>query len=234
MGPLIEKRLSAFHALNKAESAALRALGGPARTAEKDQQILAANQPSDRTILIHRGRAMIYRDLSDGRRQIMQFCLPGDLVDPCSLLAKRRDFSIAAISRLTFSDVSLNELTSLISQHPHLALPLLWNEARDIYLLRRHLLGVGRMTAKERLAALFLEIYERLSMVGHATGGSFKLYANQKILGDATGLSAVHVSRTMQSMEREELIERSGGTLTIDREGLHRLVPDMLEIRPRA
>jgi CRP/FNR family transcriptional regulator len=231
MSPALQKRLSTFQQLNETEAAALKNLGQSIKVAEKGQMLLPADCPADRTILIHSGWATIYRDLSDGRRQIMQFCLPGDLVDPCSLLVSRRDFAIASISPIQYSEVSLADLTQVISEHPQLALPLLWNEARDIYLLRRHLLSIGRMTAMERLAALFLELADRLATAGFATNGSFILHATQKMLGDATGLSAVHVSRTMRAMEDERLIERSGhNRLTIDRHGLQQLIPDLLMV----
>lgn len=229
----LEQRLAAFQRLTPLESSALKALGQSTKTAAKGQQMLAADCAADHTIIIHRGWGMIYRDLTDGRRQIMQFCLPGDLVDPCSLLVSRRDFAIAAISPITYSEVSLDDLTQIISEYPRLALPLLWNEAREIYLLRRHLLSIGRMNAVERLAALFLELSERLALAGYAPDGSFILHATQQMLGDATGLSAVHVSRTMRSMEDQQLIERSGrNRLTIDQAGLQKLIPDLTTVPP--
>jgi len=225
------QRLAAFQSLTQPESAALRGLGQSVMRAAKGQQMLAAECAADRTIIIHRGWGIIYRDLNDGRRQIMQFCLPGDLVDPCSLLVSRRDFAIAAISPVTYSEVSLDDLTRVISEHPHLALPLLWNEAREIYLLRRHLLSIGRMTAVERLAALFMELADRLAIAGFAADDSFNLHATQQMLGDATGLSAVHVSRTMRSMARDHLIERSGhNRLAINRKGLQKLIPDLMPV----
>jgi CRP-like cAMP-binding protein len=234
MSPPLEKRLSAFRPLNESEAAALVALGQKVKSAEKGNCLLALDGVSDRTVLIHSGWAMIYRDLSDGRRQIMQFCLPGDLADPCSLLLRRRDFSIAAISPMRYSEVTLDQLTSIIDEHPRLALPLLWNEARDIYLLRRHLLSIGRMTARERLSALFLELWERLSVSGYLTNGSFVMHANQQMLGDATGLSAIHVSRTLRKMEIDKLITRSGrNRISVDHQALQKQIPDLFAIKPR-
>jgi CRP-like cAMP-binding protein len=234
MSPPLEKRLSAFRPLNESEAAALVALGQKVKSAEKGNCLLALDGVSDRTVLIHSGWAMIYRDLSDGRRQIMQFCLPGDLADPCSLLLRRRDFSIAAISPMRYSEVTLDQLTSIIDEHPRLALPLLWNEARDIYLLRRHLLSIGRMTARERLSALFLELWERLSVSGYLTNGSFVMHANQQMLGDATGLSAIHVSRTLRKMETDKLITRSGrNRISVDHQALQKQIPDLFAIKPR-
>jgi CRP-like cAMP-binding protein len=172
---------------------------------------------------------MLYRDLADGRRQIMQFSLPGDLVDPCNLILETRDFSIAAITPVQYSLVSFADLAVTIEQQPNLALALLWSEAKDVYLLRCHLLSVGRLTAKERLACLFLELWERLTAIGQVDDDHFQMPANQQMLADATGLSAVHVSRTLHSMHVEGLIRREKhGYLLINCESLRKLVPDSL------
>jgi CRP-like cAMP-binding protein len=226
---LLERRVARFRPLHQAESAALRALGNRAHTAPRGKILLGPDCLPNQTVLMHAGWAILYRDLADGRRQIMQFCLPGDLVDPCNLLMERRDFSIAAVTEVSYSIIGFAELTATIERHPGLALGLLWSEAREIYLLRSHLLSVGRLTAKERLAALFLELWERLTAIGQAGGDHFQMHVNQEMLADATGLSTVHVNRTLNAMQAEGLIERHGhGFLIINYQQLRWLVPDML------
>jgi len=225
----IERRIARFKPLSRPESAALQALGRRVADAQRGEFLLGPEDTSHQTVLMHSGWAMLYRDLADGRRQIMQFCLAGDLVDPCNLLLTKRDFSIAAVTKVTYSLVSFSELTAVIERYPGLALGLLWGEAREIYLLRSHLLSVGRLTAKERLASLFLELWERLTVVGQAGSEYFQMPANQEMLADATGLSSVHVSRTLNAMQAEGLIERHGhGYLLINYALLRDLVPDML------
>lgn len=226
---LLERRIARFQPLSPAESTALRSLGRGICTAPRGQLLLGPNSPRNQTVLMHSGWAMLYRDIADGRRQIMQFCLPGDLVDPCSLLLEQRDFSIAAITPVTYSLVRFADLSAIIESHVRLALPLLWSEARELYLLRSHLLSVGRLAAKERIAALFLELAERLTAIGQADSQHFQMHANQEMLADAMGLSSVHVSRTLHAMQDEGLIERQGnGYLILDYVRLRQLVPDML------
>ena len=226
---LLERRIARFQPLSSAESKALHGFGRGMCTAPRGQLLLGPDSPRNQTVLMHSGWAMLYRDIADGRRQIMQFCLAGDLVDPCSLLLEKRDFSIAAITQVHYSLVNFADLSAVIENHPRLALPLLWSEAREIYLLRSHLLSVGRLTAKERIAALFLELAERLTAIGQADSQHFQMHANQEMLADATGLSSVHVSRTLHTMQDEGLIERQGhGYLIIDHARLRQLVPDML------
>ena len=229
MAPLLEARLDQSRPLNNAERRALRTLDAHPRDARRGEKLLSAGEAARHTVLLHSGWAMLYRDLTDGRRQIMYFCLPGDLVDPCSLLLGTRDFSIAAITDVRYSRVTLKQLTTIIGQHPQLALPLLSNDARDLLLLRAHLLSVGRMSARERIAALLLELWGRLRRVDQENDGHLRLEASQQMLADATGLSAIHVNRVLRRMEREKLVQREGRhLLVIDQEKLRQLVPDFV------
>jgi len=224
----IEWRLSRFAVLTPAQRQALRQLGGQIIHAEPHQPLLRAGDAAAYTILLHEGWAMLFRDLPDSRRQIMNFCLPGDLVDPCSLLLTYRDFAVHAVTEVAFSRVSVSDLTELIAAHPELALPILWSEARDIHWLRSHLMSIGRLSARERLAALFVEFAACLEPVS-ATGvdKGFEIPPNQQMLADATGLSFVHVSRTLVQMRDEGLLERRGRRLfMVDIDGLRRIAPD--------
>lgn len=226
---LLAHRLERFGPLNAAEKAALDTLSMRVAHASRNQLLLRPDDSEHHTVLIHTGWAMVHRELHDGRRQIMQFCLPGDLIDPCSLLREQRDFGIQAITSVRYSLVSLNSLTGLIESHPRLAFPLLWNEAREIYFLRCHLLSIGRLTARERLASLLLELWDRLAAAGETKGARLPIHANQTMLADATGLSSVHVSRTLNQLEQEHLItRRRSHEWALDLSGLRRLVPDML------
>ena len=233
MTQLLELRLDQSQPLTGEERRALRGLEAHPRTGQRGEILLHAGEVARHTVLLHSGWAMLYRDLTDGRRQIMYFCLPGDLVDPCSLLLGRRDFSVAAITELRYSRVTLEQLVSIVGVQPRLALPLLSNDARDLLLLRAHLLSVGRMSARERIAALLLELWERLLRVDAARDGQLRLEASQQMLADATGLSAIHVNRVLRRMEREGLVRREARhLLVIDHQKLRALVPDFISPSP--
>lgn len=229
----IEQRLASFRPLTAAERQSVGALAEPQCTAERGDVLLAAGEPARRTIVIGEGWAILHRDLPDGRRQVIQFCLPGDLIDPFSLLASEYDFSVTALTRMRFSFATVDALTQLLGQHPDLALPLLWGEAGSHSLLRAHLLSIGRLCARERLAALLLELRERLAVVGLADTDGFRLCATQEILADSLGLSVVHLNRTLRRLELDGLLRRDGRSfLAIDQAGLRALVPEFQPIRP--
>ena len=76
--------------------------------------------------------------------------------------------------------------------------------------------GIGRLSARERIAHLLSELAVRLNAAGMADNGSFDLPISQAELGDATGLSHVHVNRSLQTLRKDELITWNGNKLTIN------------------
>ncbi len=164
------------------------------------------------------------RFLLDGRRQIVSFLLPGDvtgqvppLPSPCAVLA---------LSPLRLLDAA--PLLLAAAEQP-LRFPALSRalraaaQAEDV-LLRNQIVRLGQQTAYERLAGMLAEFLQRLRAAGLADGDSFAMPLTQDALGDALGLSAVHVNRTLQQMRRNGLLELRGRLVVIrDPEALRRL-----------
>lgn len=210
-----ERRLQSVTRLSTEEEGALQALAGKCQQADTGDLIIEQGQPVSGLALIEEGWAIRYRDLENGRRQIMDFVLPGDLCDPCVLIAERCDFSVAAITPLTYSLISLARLMELVQRVPKIALLLWWEEAAEADRLRSHLAAVGRKNACERIAQLLIELWSRLSAIHRTTDWSFTCPITQEMIADATGLSTIHVNRVLRRMEREDLIRRDGKTYTL-------------------
>jgi CRP-like cAMP-binding protein len=87
---------------------------------------------------------------------------------------------------------------------------------RERTLLAEQIVRVGRRSAYERVAHLILELLHRLHLVHEADGRSYELPLTQEILGDALGLSLVHVNRTLRRLRKEGLIRMEGDVLIID------------------
>jgi CRP-like cAMP-binding protein len=77
-------------------------------------------------------------------------------------------------------------------------------------MMRSHLLAVGRMTARERIAYLVWELTHRLEMVAESPPRVYRLPISQELMADAVGLSVVHVSRTLAALQREGIVHRHG------------------------
>lgn len=205
--PLIRK-LRQFIPLTAAEKAALAGIGGRPRPAKARDILLDQGRGTGVAVLLHSGWAIRHRTLRDGRRQIVDFVLPGDLCDPSMYFQRHTDCAVSAITAGTYSLVRAWEILDLLAASPRLGAFFWWLEAQEEQYLRAHLVAVGRLTAYERIAYLVWELWSRLRAVGLAEAQAFSLPATQGLIADATGLSHVHVSRTLGRMEREGLLRR--------------------------
>lgn len=206
--PLIRK-LRQCTELTADEITDLRALGAVIRQGSAREDLVSQGHATGPAVLLHQGWAIRHRTLRDGRRQIIDFVVPGDLCDPSGFVTRRSDFAITAISPVLYSFVQSADVLNLLSRSPRLGALMWWLEAQEEFFIRAHLVAVGRLTAYERVAYLIWELWARLATVGLVTDHAFDLPANQDMIADATGLSHVHVSRTLSRMEREGLIRRT-------------------------
>jgi CRP-like cAMP-binding protein len=169
-------------------------------------------QPLCRPRFLLSGWACRFRYLSDGRRQIFDFVLPGDGIGVCE-----RPHAVASSTTQALTPVTLLDAGRLFSQDsPQGAADLrsALETAKDIRESRGldAMMRLGRMTALERTAHLLLELHDRMEAVGLAQDGRFPLPVTQETLADALGMSVVHVNRTLQEMRRERLVVLERGT----------------------
>lgn len=157
--------------------------------------------------LILDGWACRYKQFADGRRQIVGFHIPGDLCDPSLGVVDAMDHSIAAVTRLRYAEIPLAEVETLAAQSPSIARALRWSEQVNAAVAREWVANVGQRSAHERIAHLFCEMFLRLRAVGLTDGNRCDFPLTQTDLACATGLTAVHVNRTLQEMRRQGLLE---------------------------
>lgn len=165
--------------------------------------------------LILSGWACRYKVLEDGRRQVIAFFLPGDLCDLNVFVLRQMDHSIAAITRVTASEISRSGFDELMLAHPRITQALWWESLVAAATQREWAVNLGQRDATERMAHLFCELFLRLRTVGLARENSIDMPLTQSELGEATGLSAVHVNRTLQELRALGLIVLKDRTLTI-------------------
>lgn len=106
-------------------------------------------------------------------------------------------------------------MLQLFSDFPRLAAAILWATSRDEAMIVEHLVSIGRRTAIERTAHFFLELSERLRLVGLATDKEFPCPLNQYVLADALGLTAIHVNRVLRQLREKQLLTLKRGTVII-------------------
>lgn len=165
--------------------------------------------------LILEGWAFRYRTLEDGRRQIVDFAVPGDLCDLNLFILDVMDHSIGAITGLRVAEIGREVLRGVVTTYPNITTALWWQELVSKSIHREWIVNVGQRSAPERIAHLFCEMFLRLESVGLTDGFSCDFPATQTHIADATGLTPVHVNRTIQDLRRAGLIEFNRQRLTI-------------------
>lgn len=212
------RRLSAFRRLSDSGIAALeKAVRERVLRAGTGQDLICEGDNPDRIRFILSGWLARYKTLEDGRRQIVNFVLPGDTCDALSYLLTEMDHSIATLTPVVYSEIERPQFEQLMASDKALA-EALWCEALAIHAIQREwAVNIGRRVALERVAHLLCEIIERLRPVGLVVdGNSCAFPITQMDLADATGLSAVHLNRTLQELRATGLIVLRERMLTVN------------------
>jgi CRP-like cAMP-binding protein len=169
---------------------------------EENRDIIREGQTPSECCVILSGVACHYKIVVGGRRQILSFHFAGDMPDLQSLYLSKMDHSLAVLTPAKVAFISHDVVRKLSEQRPTLAAAFHRQALIDGSIIREWLANVGRRLALERFAHLICECYERMRAVGLTDDVTFELPVTQAELGDATGLSSVHINRTMQSLRK--------------------------------
>lgn len=217
----LTRKLNAFVPLSAAEFDHLERLQARRRRFEARIDLMHERQAGHKAFIVQDGWAMSYKLLSDGGRQVVDFQLPGDFVGLRSLLLRTADHSVATVTDVVACELTAEQLMQAFDACPRLAVAVLWAASRDEAMVVEHLTGIGRRTAVSRTAHYFLELRQRLRLVGLGSDAEFPCPLSQYVLADALGLSAIHLNRTLRLLRERGLMTLKSGTVTIhDDEGL--------------
>ena len=209
-------RLEAFTRLSKEDVAAIERVSRKNRKEIPPRRDLIREGDTPRFVyLVRDGWACRYKTLPDGRRQIVGFFIPGDLCDLNVYILKEMDHNIGAITKVSVTEIGRDDFERLLTDHPRITQALWWDELVTVAIQREWTLNLGQRTAFERLAHLLCEMFLRLETVGLTEGDSCYFPLTQVDLADATGLTAVHVNRTLQELRKSGLIELQSKRLRI-------------------
>ena len=206
-GTAVASKLEAFTRLSSDDWAALGQISRNFRFVDARRDVISEGDQPRHVHLVLEGWACRYKQLPDGKRQIVSLFVPGDFCDVNVYILKTMDHSIGAISRLKVAMITAEEMSALTAERPRITQALWWHELVTAAIQREWTLNIGQRSAYERLAHLLIELYLRLNTVGRAHHGRCDFPLTQNDLADATGLTAVHVNRTLQELRRDGLIE---------------------------
>jgi CRP-like cAMP-binding protein len=211
--PLIT-RLASVSRLTEEDRAALSTLGDDPRDMGARRNVIREGERPDHIHLMVEGWAARYKLLPDGARQITAFLIPGDFCDLHVTILGEMDHSITTLTRARIAYIPRSKMDA-VTERPGLARAFWWATLVDEAVLRAWIVNIGRRDAFEAIGHLMCELYVRMKHIGLTDDHCFELPLTQEELGDALGLTPVHVNRVLQRMRTDELISFKGRLLTI-------------------
>ncbi len=179
-------------------------------------EIIHPGQENAEIFTLFSGWAYRYRSLPDGRKQILNFLLPGDLIGLQSAMFQASAYGVEALTEVELCLLPRRRVWNLFETRPELAFEVAWLGSREESLVDENLMSVGCRTALERIAALLVGLYKRADALGMVKERGFVFPINQQHIADALGLSLVHTNKTMARLRRMGLFHFSGGVLYLD------------------
>ena len=209
------RKLETLFALSEEERNAVLALPILVETVPADNDIACEGDRPSRCCLLVEGVAATYKMTEGGTRQTMAFHVPGDVPDLQSLHLEVLDMSLGALTECKIGYIRHQALNDLCESHYRLS-KAFWRETLiQAAVFREWVLNVGRRDAYSALAHLLCEFVTRMRVVGLADGNRCEFPQTQSELGDALGISTVHVNRTLMELRGAGLITLKGGVLTV-------------------
>jgi CRP-like cAMP-binding protein len=211
--PLIMK-LEHGAALSDEDRQRLRDVTVGGKVVGADVDIILEGEAPNTVRLVMSGFACRYKNLSNGRRSIMAYLIPGDFCDLHIAILGEMDHSIRTLTPCTIVEISTQTVMEL-TKHPTIARALWWSTLVDEGILREWLVSMGQRDASQKMAHLFCELLIRLQTVGLATKNGFPLLLTQAELADTLGLTPVHINRVLQQLREDGFIVLKHRYLTI-------------------
>ncbi|QFY59581.1 Crp/Fnr family transcriptional regulator [Rhizobium grahamii] len=173
--------------------------------ADAGTTILVEGAHSAHLYTVLSGWGFRYKTLEDGRRQILNYIMPGDLIGLQGSIMGEMQHSVEALSPVSLCVFERDKLMGLYNKHPSLAFDITWMAAQEERMLDEHLLSIGRRTALERAAYLIAFLYQR-GMQLKLFNGHKAIPITQQHIADTLGLSIVHTNKTLKKLAVRGLI----------------------------
>ena len=203
--------------LNDLDCDAIRKLPLTRRNYEAPGYVLREGEPARKNCsFIISGLAFRQKLTAEGARQIVSIHMAGDFLDLQHLFLNYADHSVQALTRLDVAELDREALHDLVLKRPAVARAM-WTDALvDASIFREWVLNVGRRDARTRVAHLLCEIALRMEAAGIAEHHRYELPLTQEQLGDAVGLTPVHVNRTLRALAADGLIRRDRRHISLE------------------
>lgn len=211
----LTRKLMRFAQLSESDAAVLDSLQSPTRAMARHRELIRAGRKYDALLILIDGIAIRSRVLHDGRRQILNIAIPGDVIGFPACFFETALYSVTALSDTQVASVPFARLLGLFDEHPRVAATIFWSFACEAAIYAEHLIDLGRRSSIERVGHFLLELLMRLQAIGLADESSFRLPLTQELIADVLGLSLQHINRTLRQLREEGFVAIDGQTVQI-------------------
>ncbi|HEX8644749.1 MAG TPA: Crp/Fnr family transcriptional regulator [Allosphingosinicella sp.] len=201
-------RLRYWAGLDEADEQAILALPYRAKTIERHGYIAREREKTTHSCLLVSGYAFRHKIVADGARQIVGIHMKGDLVDLQNSFLGTADHSVQALTEAEVAMIPSDAVRELAFARPRVGMAMWFDTLVDASVFREWIANVGRRDARTRIAHLLCEFALRLRVAGLGEATEYELPMTQEHLADCTGLTPVHVNRTLKLLESQNLIQR--------------------------
>jgi CRP-like cAMP-binding protein len=212
---LFVNRLAERSTLTDQEKSALLSLNGQFKAIAAHRDFIRLGEPVDHACLVVEGLVGRFGQIKEGARQITCLHIPGDMADLPSVVSPKSAWGLTALTSSTILRVAHTDLRRMSARLPGVA-EALWRDCvADGSIFSEWVVNVGRRDAIARLAHVFCEMAIRSERAGLGDRNSYPLPIRQSDLGDATGVTSVHVNRTLKELRNRSIVTMRSGRVVI-------------------
>lgn len=205
---LMIRKLTKLHSLTQDDIQEVTALPFALREIDSSDYLVREGQHPQRCAFILEGYAYRQKLTRNGERQIIAIHLPGDFLDLQNLFLTESDHNVQALTPGIVAEVPLAMMQDLVFRCPAVGKAFWVATLIEASIGREWLLNVGRRSSPERMAHLLCEIAVRLNETDTPAAADYELPMTQEQIGDALGLTSVHVNRVLKLLQTNGLIVR--------------------------
>jgi CRP-like cAMP-binding protein len=214
LAPLLRK-LEYSGPLSESDKEAVLALSHVLKTVEPQGYIVREGDRPTHSCLLRTGFVYRHKFVADGGRQICAIHMAGDMVDLQNSLLGFADHNVQALTRAEVAFIPREAIKRIAFERPAVGTAMWLDTLVDGSIFREWIVNVGRRNARTRLAHLLCEFALRLEAAGLGSHNNYTLPMNQEQLADCTGLTPVHVNRTLRGLDTDDVIRRTNRSVAV-------------------
>lgn len=220
------RRLRISEAISDEDIEIIRTLPVVVKDYTAERPVVRDGERATECCLIIEGFCIRSKTLSDGKRQILSLHIPGEIPDLMSLFLHVMDHDLSTLTPSRLGFINHEVLRQLHRRRPNVA-EMFWRDTLiDAAMFREWIVNVGQRPAPARLAHVMMELRERLRVIGRVDGSNFEMPLTQEEIGDALGITSVHVNRVIRQLREDGIVELHRGRATVLDENKFRELAD--------